>query len=169
MSFRGGLCFVRGSHEVRSCGVSGNAPTNENLLNKMDRQQSPTRGVFAFFARRVRHAPPPSCGRGSTIRFCSFFLDFFSPSFVPLGPVVSKCVPLGCCPCDGWVSGRRGQKTSGNVTFRSSHCWERECVQSLTLGTWLSSSLALSRHWLLLTWIRVSFTGSYSHSWLPLR
>ncbi|TNN75649.1 hypothetical protein EYF80_014012 [Liparis tanakae] len=28
---------------------------------------------------------------------------------------------------------------------------------SLTLGTWLSSSLALSRHWLLLTWVRLSF------------
>lgn len=33
-------------------------------------------------------------------------------------------------------------------------------MQSLTLGTWLSSSLALSRHWLLLTWTRVSFCAA---------
>lgn len=74
------------------------------------------------------------------------------------------CVSVCVCECV-----ECGQKTSGSVTLRSSHCWERVCVQSLTLGTWLSSSLALSRHWLLLTWIRVSFTGSYSQSWLPLR
>lgn len=49
------------------------------------------------------------------------------------------------------------QNISGRVTFRSSHCWDRLPLQSLMLGTWLSSSVALSRHWLLFTCCRVNF------------
>lgn len=52
---------------------------------------------------------------------------------------------------------RTSQNISGRVTLRSSHCCERLPLQSLMLGTWLSSSVALSRHWLLFTCNRVNF------------
>lgn len=43
------------------------------------------------------------------------------------------------------------------VMLRSSHCWERLSLHSLMVGTILSSSDGSSRHWLLLTCLRVSF------------
>lgn len=55
------------------------------------------------------------------------------------------------------------------VMLRSSHCWERLSLQSLRVGTILSSSDGMSKHWLLLTCSRVSRwreegedTGDYS-------
>lgn len=42
------------------------------------------------------------------------------------------------------------------VMLRSSHCWERLLLQSLRVGTILSSSDGMSKHWLLFTCSRVS-------------
>lgn len=58
----------------------------------------------------------------------------------------------------------QSQNISGSVTLRRSHCCERPPVQSLTLGTWLSSSDALSKHWLLFTCTRLSFCRSKQKS-----
>lgn len=56
---------------------------------------------------------------------------------------------LGCC--------RLCQTLS--VMFLKIHCCDRLPLQSLRVGTILSSSEGMSRHWLLFTWSRVSRCG----------
>lgn len=55
------------------------------------------------------------------------------------------------------VEGRgRMRDQTLRVMLRSSHCWERLLLQSLSVGTILSSSDGMSKHWLLFTCSRVS-------------
>lgn len=58
----------------------------------------------------------------------------------------------------GWVENDRTEVKSQTlrVMLRSSHCWERLPLQSLNVGTILSSSEGMSKHWLLFTCSRVS-------------
>lgn len=89
--------------------------------------------------------------------------SFLSPSFARspflLSPpeLVWRVCPSVRLSVRPHVHALCAQKISGSVTLRRSHCCERLPLQSLTLGTWLSSSDALSRHWLLFTCTRVSF------------
>lgn len=50
----------------------------------------------------------------------------------------------------------RGEDQMLRVMLRSSHCWERLLLQSLRVGTSLSSSDGMSKHWLLFTCSKVS-------------
>lgn len=77
----------------------------------------------------------------------------------------------------GWQVGLRKGGGGGNaevkdqmlrVMLRSSHCWERLPLQSLRVGTILSSSDGMSKHWLLFTWSSVSCWEESIHRWLLL-
>lgn len=61
--------------------------------------------------------------------------------------------PEGCVSAGAVGPGRQAP----SVMLRSSHCWDRPPAHSFMLGTSLSSSDGPSRHWLLLTCLRVSF------------
>lgn len=176
-------CFVQGSCECRTSTPPASltsAPRSESLstvkISLQNQKKQTENNSHRLRASRSEEGQTHSC-LWSVAAAVPSMLSVRLPesrhgkSFLSWRPVLKNTVPsldflvwaavcVNVCIC---VCAGCGQKTSGSVTLRSSHCWERECVQSLTLGTWLSSSLALSRHWLLLTWISVSFCTAEKH------
>lgn len=179
-------CFVQGSCECRldstspvlysraGASLSTVKISKEKTKQMQNNSHCLLKGVSPLFLLEegLNTLLPLISGRGSTVHPTSFFPNHLMGSLLSLCPILINtsvpliaysgplCVCRCVCVCE---CAECGQKTSGSVTLRSSHCWERVCVQSLTLGTWLSSSLALSRHWLLLTWTRVSFCTAEKH------
>lgn len=86
----------------------------------------------------------------------------FEQSRVPKGHVEASR-PQESPPGASVLARRRGggepwrAAQAPRVMLRSSHCWDRLPAHSRMVGTILSSSDGSSRHWLLLTCLRVSF------------